>query len=146
MALAILVGRDDNERSQYQWFINDWKKALLALQSDLDIRVWPDIGNPADIDCALVWSHPLGALKQLPQLKMIASLAAGVDHVFVDPAVPANIPIVRVTDPYMKNDIVQYVVACVLHYVKRMDYWRDRQQEKVWSKQPPFNFSCSSFG
>ncbi len=141
MAIAILVGRDENESKNYQWFINDWKKVLLAMQPDLDIRIWPEIGDPADIACVLVWSHPLGELKRFTNLKMIASLAAGVDHVFVDTDIPTNIPIVRVTDPYMKNDIVQYVVACVLQYVKRMDFWREKQLEKKWSKQPPFNFA-----
>jgi glyoxylate/hydroxypyruvate reductase A len=146
MAIAILVGRDEAEREQYQWFIRDWKQSLLSMQSDLDIRVWPDIGNPYEINCALVWSHPLGALKQFPQLKLIASLAAGVDHVFVDHHLPAGVPVVRVTDPYMKNDIVQYVAACVLNYIKRMEHWAERQRMKTWSKQPPFNYADRTIG
>lgn len=146
MAIAILVGRDDAARQQLDWFIKGWQQALYKLQPQLDIRVWPAIGNAADIEFALVWQHPLGALNQFPNLRGIGSLGAGVDHVFADVDLPANIPMVRVVDPYMANDIVQYVTACVLEYVKRMNHWRELQWQRKWLKQPPFNFSEKTVG
>lgn len=146
MAIAILVGRDATETKNYDWFIRDWQRALLALDPNLDIQVWPDIQHSDEINFALVWQHPLGALKQFPNLKVIASLAAGVDHVLIDTDLSHHIPIVRVLDPYMANDIVQYVTACVLHYVKRMDHWKMKQQQKLWWKQPPFTLSDKTIG
>lgn len=146
MAIAILVGRDAEGHKQFDWFIKDWQQSLLRLQADLDIQIWPHITNPNAIEFALVWQHPLGALKQFPNLKAIGSLGAGVDHVFVDTVLPANVPIVRVVDPYMANDIVQYVTVCVLDYIKRMDHWRLLQEQKRWLKQPPFNFSDKVVG
>ena len=146
MPIAILVGRNEDEKNQFHWFIADWKKSLLALQPDLDIRIWPDIGNPDEVDYAMVWHPAHGVLRKLTRLKVIASLGAGVDHVFLDKELPAHIPIVRVIDPYMKNDIVQYVVSCVLHHVKRMDHWQELQRQKKWSKQPPFNLADKTVG
>lgn len=146
MAIAILVGRDEKETKQFHWFISDWKRELLALDSTLDIRTWPDIGNPEEIDTALVWRHPFGALKQLPNLKLIASLAAGVDHITADPDLTKNVAVVRVKDAYMANDIVQYVLACVLIYVKRMEVWAANQPTKLWSRKPPFNYSDKTIG
>lgn len=146
MAIAILVGRDELERQSYQWFIDAWCNALLNLQADLDIRVWPDIQQKNDIDFALVWNHPIGSLTQFPNLKGIASLAAGVDHVMTDPNISTQVPLSRVVDPYMAQDIVQYVTCVVLNYIKRMDHWRMKQAEKTWYKQPPFTYAEQTIG
>lgn len=146
MAIAILVGKDKEEQNQYGWFVRDWKNALLKLGPHLDIRVWPHVGNKEEIDCALVWNHPAGILTQFPNLKVIASLAAGVDHVLTDTHLPAGVPIVRVVDPYMAKDIVQYVTAYVLNYIKRIDHWAAKQKESKWFKEPPFSFSDQTIG
>jgi glyoxylate/hydroxypyruvate reductase A len=146
MAIAILVGRDDQERQAHAWFIQEWRNALLALQPDLDIRAWPEIGNHQEIDFALVWKHPIGALTEFPHLKAIASLGAGVDHVMVDPHLKQSVPIVRVVDPYMANDIVQYVTAITLHYMRRMDHWAALQKQKKWLKEPPFTLADKTIG
>lgn len=146
MAIVICVGRNENDKNQYTWFINDWKQALLALDPKLDIRVYPDVGDQKDIDLVLVWNHPFGIFTQFTHLKAIASLAAGVDHLLQDPDLPRHVPIVRVVDNYMANDIVQYVAACVLNYVRRMDHWKAKQQACLWAKEPPFTLAEKMIG
>ena len=54
----------------------------------LDVRHYPDIGDPAAIDYALVWMPEPGLLKKLTNLKVIFSIAAGVDHILCDPDLP----------------------------------------------------------
>src|ERR1700678_1505549 len=105
MALAILAGRDEAEQIRFKWFTTSWRNALLSLNPELDIRVWPDIGDPDQIDFLLAWKHQLGTLKQFTHARAIQSLAAGVDHIFIDPEITPDIPILRITDPYMANDI-----------------------------------------
>jgi glyoxylate/hydroxypyruvate reductase A len=146
MAMAIMVGRDSNESKKAQWFIDDWKQALLALDGTLDIRTWPDVGNANEIEAVLVWRHPLAELQHYPNLKCIISLAAGVDHVLADEKLPRQVPVVRVMDPYMANDIVQYVVVNVLNYIKRTQHWANSQKQHEWNKKPPFNFSEKTIG
>ncbi|HSW69062.1 MAG TPA: glyoxylate/hydroxypyruvate reductase A [Gammaproteobacteria bacterium] len=146
MVIALLIGRDEKEKKSYDWFIEDISRQLLNLEPSLDLRIWPDIGKTADIDFALVWRHPLGALKKFPHLKCIGSLSAGVDHLITDPELSKETPILRVMDPHMANDIVQYVLTYVLHDVKRVSHWEQRQKKKIWAKQPPFNFGDKTIG
>jgi glyoxylate/hydroxypyruvate reductase len=54
-----------------------WRDQLTRLAEELDIRVWPEIGDPADVDYALVWRPEPGFLASLPNLKLILSLGAG---------------------------------------------------------------------
>lgn len=146
MAFALLVGATPEETQTFDWFINEFKKAFLALDSTLDIRAWPNLGDYSEIDVALVWRHPKGVLNQFPNLKLIVSLAAGVDHVLSDKDLPKHIPLVRLTDPYMANDIVQYVLWAVLNHVKRMDDWAENQKNKKWTRNPPIAYSHKKIG
>ncbi len=146
MSIALIVGRDEEDKKQWQWFIDAWQKVLLARDPTLKISVWPDIKNPDEIDFVMVWKAPLGALTKFPNAKCIASLGAGVDHLFLDPHIPQHIPIVRVLDPYMANDILQYVMVNVLHHVKRSDKWEADQVKRVWDRVPPFNYSDAVVG
>lgn len=147
MAIAILAGREQAEQDQFKWFSTSWRDNLLAFNPDLDIRLWPDIGNPAEIDFVMAWKPPLGTLNLFTHAKAIQSLAAGVDHILVDSAIPTDIPVLRITDPYMANDIVQYVCAYVLQHVKMVEHWADKQKQKKWGNDgPPFNLSYKTIG
>ncbi len=146
MSIALLVGRDKKEQELYSWFTQEIYHQLKLFDPSVDIHIWPEIDEIKDIDLILAWRHPLGILKKFPQLKCIASLGAGVDHLMVDQEIPKHVPIIRVMDPYMANDILHYVLTYVLHYVKRVDHWDDCQIQKAWIKKPPFNFADKTVG
>src|SRR5947209_17812610 len=66
-----------------------WLASLRAALPNDDIQVFPDIGDPATIDCALVVANPPhGLLAKLPRLRFIQSLSAGVDSLLTDPTLP----------------------------------------------------------
>ncbi|HSK40232.1 MAG TPA: glyoxylate/hydroxypyruvate reductase A, partial [Arenibaculum sp.] len=71
-----------------------WLAEFARQLPDLDVRVWPDMGDPADIRYALVWKPPPGVLRTLPRLEVIFSLGAGVDALLHDPELP-DLPLVR---------------------------------------------------
>src|SRR5229473_8488446 len=109
-----------------------WRSQLARLTSELEVRVWPAIGNPADIDYALVWRPEPGLLASLPNLKLILSLGAGVDHILCDPLLPHDLPIVRLVDPYMTDAMSEYVVLQVLRLHRQDLDYRVRQEARVW--------------
>ena len=75
-----------------------WRDELTSRLPDLAMRVWPEVGDVADIDFALVWKPKPGDLARYPNLRAIFSLGAGVDHLFGDPGLPPDVPICRVVD------------------------------------------------
>ena len=109
-----------------------WRAQLTRLTQQLDIRVWPEIGDPAEIDYALVWRPEPGFLASLPNLKLILSLGAGVDHLLGDPLLPRQIPIVRLVDPHLTHAMSEYVVLQVLRLHRRELEYRAQQQAVVW--------------
>ena len=57
----------------------DWRKLFAAEMPELELRIWPDAGNPADIEAAAVALMPNGKLKDFPNLRLIVSLTAGAE-------------------------------------------------------------------
>jgi len=109
-----------------------WRAQLTTLSQTLDIRVWPEIGDRAAIDYALVWRPEPGFLASLPNLKLILSLGAGVDHLLGDPLLPRHLPIVRLVDPHMTDAMSEYVVLQVLRLHRRDLDYRAQQEAREW--------------
>ena len=45
---------------------DSWRRALLAADPGLDLRQWPEVGDPADIEYALVWFRPRARSRAIP--------------------------------------------------------------------------------
>ncbi len=128
MALLILIPERDTAALA---------KALKQKAPALDLRTWPDVGDPADIDYVIVWNHPAGELAQFPNLKVIASFGAGVDHIFRDPDLPANVPITRLVDDSLTRQMAEYVAGVILNHRLRLTEYREYQAAGHWRPQEP---------
>src|SRR5690242_10385079 len=109
-----------------------WKPQLALLMPELEVRIWPEIGDPAEIDYALVWRPEPGLLASLPNLKLILSLGAGVDHILSDPHLPRGVPIVRLVDPYMTDAMSEFVTLQVLRLHRQDIDYRAQQENGIW--------------
>lgn len=108
-----------------------WRRALEAELPDLRVRVWPDVGDPGQIDYALVWASPDRMLHELPSLRAVFSLGAGVDHL-TGPEVPEHLPLVRMVDPALTEGMVEYVVYQVVRHHRGMHEYERRQATREW--------------
>jgi glyoxylate/hydroxypyruvate reductase A len=109
-----------------------WALELRQHAPDLEVRVWPEVGNAEDITYVLAWKPPPGALATLPNLAVVFSLGAGVDHLFADPDFPAHVTVVRVVDPYLTAGMREYVLLHTLRYHKNQPALDRQQREHVW--------------
>lgn len=123
--MAIVIIRQDGK-------IELWKKALLDQSPDLEIYSYLEDHPKEAIDMALVWKHPNGTLIDYPNLKCIASNGAGVDFIFEDPDAPKELPITRVVDDKLADDMSEHVLAVILSYLKNLDRHKINQMKGVW--------------
>ena len=86
---------------------------------------------------ALLWQHPPGYLKNFPNLKLISSLGAGVDHILSDPAVGDELPIVRIVDEKLTWSMTNYVIMGVLNFHRQLVRYQEDQKKKVWDMSNP---------
>lgn len=93
------------------------------------------LGNLADIDVAVCWYPPPGLLSKMPRLGLVQSLAAGVDHLACDPALPL-VPVCRIVDPEMGSGMAAYVAWAVIHRQRAMGRYLESAQATRWQEQP----------
>lgn len=111
-----------------------WREALTKRIPGLDLRVYPDIGNPEEIDFALVWKAPRGTFNGMTNLKAICSLGQGVDHIFDDPDLPDGPQIVRIVDPWMARAMAEWVLLQVLRFHRQGPAYEQAQKDRRWIK------------
>ncbi len=125
MTLLFVSKTDDPDR---------WRERLGRALPGLEVRVWPRIGRAEDIRFALVWKAKPGILAGLPNLELIQSLGMGVDHIFLDPELPATVPVARLIDPDLVRQMSEYVLAMALRHHRRLDAYDRLQQTGEWRR------------
>jgi glyoxylate/hydroxypyruvate reductase len=123
-----------------------WRPHLAAALPQREVRTWPEIGDKAAIDYALVWHPEPGLLASLPNLKLIVSLGAGVDHILRDSALPTGVPILRLVDPYMTQAMSEYVVFQVLRLHRQDIDYRAQQAATEWRERDQRNAAGRTIG
>ena len=111
-----------------------WLAELRRAGPELELVLWPDVGDPAIIDAAVVWQPPPELFRDLSSLRCICVLGAGVDHLLaLGDAVPP-VPVVRLVDPLMAERMAGYVLAVVLHHQRQLGLYRRQQEARVWQR------------
>lgn len=109
-----------------------WLKSFRNEIPDMETRAFPDLGDGNAIRYAVAWLPKPGSLQNLPQLRIIFSLGAGVDAILRDDTLPPHIPIVRVVEPDLTNRMGEYVVMQVLMHHRQQWRIEENQRQRNW--------------
>lgn len=116
--------------------LQDWQKKLQeeAATKGLEPEVWigPEVPDAEKVEMAIVWKHPHESLYQFPNLKVVASMGAGVDHITADPSLSAHLLVTRIVDEQLANSMSNYLLAAVLNHHKRLWEYPSLQERKEW--------------
>lgn len=113
------------------WNAAAWAGAARAADPTRPVFAWPDVPDPAAIGYAMTWSPPEGFFRDLANLRVIFSLAAGVDHLVFRDDLP-DVPIVRVVNPDLTERIAEWAVLQVLIHHRRQRLYDRFQRERRW--------------
>jgi glyoxylate/hydroxypyruvate reductase A len=109
-----------------------WRDELVRRMPELEVRIWPDVGAEEEVEVALVWRPPPGALRRFPNLKAILSLGAGIDGLIADRTLP-DVPVVKMVDPSLTRTMSEYVLAAVLRHHRGFDRFERAGRERRWA-------------
>lgn len=109
-----------------------WHQAFEDAGAGSDIRGETALGNPDDIEFAVVWAPPNGRLTGFRNLKYIFSIGAGVTHITLDPNAPLHVPIVRLQDDMLVLDMSCHIIHWVLHFHRFYSRYKLYEAEKKW--------------
>lgn len=112
--------------------MNPWKEALLEVDHNLDIEIWPRVENKERVTFAVSWNHPDKVLDGYPNLKVVSSLGAGVDHLLNDKSLPETVRISRVVIDSLKEQMGDYVLTAVQNYRHHTSQYVDQKKIGIW--------------
>lgn len=105
---------------------NDWKTEILNLLPGTKVEIYPHIEDFKTVDFILAWKPDQGYHNQFPNLKVIQSAGAGVDHLYLD-LLPEQVTICKIVDPMLQKDMLEHVLTCILSSMKNFpDYFLDK--------------------
>lgn len=112
-----------------------WAELFASKAPDLPFRMWPDIGNSAEVRYLVTWQLPERLEQTFPNLEVVFTIGAGVDQIDFS-EVPAHIPIVRMIDPAIIDGMVEYVTQAVISIQRDLPDYAMLQANRQWRPMP----------
>ena len=112
-----------------------WRDTFRAHLPKLEVRIWPEAGEPADIHY-LAFMHPdFGVLPEFPNLRAMFSRSAGVESFIGHPRFP-KVPLGKVEPSGGDPMMTEYVVMHVLRLHRDMPGYQAAQAKREWRRVP----------
>jgi glyoxylate/hydroxypyruvate reductase A len=113
-----------------------WREALADADPGLPIVEVSELdpSQRARVEVAVVANPDPAVLADLPGLRWVQSLWAGVDSLL--PRVPPAIPIVRMRDPGMIETMAEAVLAWTLYLHRELPQYLAQQARAEWRQRP----------
>ncbi|MCE3028269.1 glyoxylate/hydroxypyruvate reductase A [Salinicola sp. DM10] len=112
-----------------------WRDVLAQRLPEAQFHLGAEHGNP-QVDYLVAWKPPASLFEEQRGLRGIVNLGAGVDALLNNPALPREIPIVKLRDAGMGELIGDYVRYGVLHFQRDFDRYQRQQRTQSWREAP----------
>ena len=123
-----------------------WIQSFKSTLPQAQLREWRE-GDDAAADYAVVWKPPAAMLRGRTELKAIFNLGAGVDAILqLGDALPPTVPLVRIDDAGMADQMAEYVTHAALGYYRRLDEHAENIRQRQWRFIMPYERQDFSIG
>ncbi len=128
----------------------EWLAGIKQRLPQAEIREWQR-GDERPADYALVWRPPQEMLANRRDLKAVFALGAGVDAILDQErkhpgTLPAGVPLLRLEDTGMAQQMQEYALSYVLRYFRRFDEYQALQQRQEWQPLDPHSLEDFTIG
>ncbi|MEL5245228.1 MULTISPECIES: glyoxylate/hydroxypyruvate reductase GhrA [Serratia] len=128
----------------------EWLAGIKQRLPQAEIREWQR-GDERPADYALVWRPPHEMLANRRDLKAVFALGAGVDAILDQErkhpgTLPAGVPLLRLEDTGMAQQMQEYALSYMLRYFRRFDEYQALQQRQEWQPLDPHSLDDFTIG
>lgn len=114
--------------------LTPWLNAFKELLPG-EVCVWEELKDPSNVEMAVVWGHRKDLFRHLPNLKVVASLGAGVDHIVGDPLLPEEVQVSKVVSEHLSDPMSNFCIGAVMYFHRQFDKYLNDKKNKVWDQQ-----------
>lgn len=128
----------------------EWLAGIKQRLPQAEIREWQR-GDERPADYALVWRPPHEMLANRRDLKAVFALGAGVDAILDQErkhpgTLLAGVPLLRLEDTGMAQQMQEYALSYALRYFRRFDEYQALQQQQEWQPLDPHSLDDFTIG
>lgn len=123
MDILVCTSKDETE----------WREALATRLPEARVHI--GTGAPP-CDYAVLWKPPGELFARQPRLRAMFSLGAGVNGLLATPGLPRDVPLVRMEDAGMAEQMVEYALHAVLRELRGFGVYAGDQSERRWHPRP----------
>lgn len=139
--MRILLYRGDGQ-------IEPWARDFAAALPHAETVAWEEGASTAcgPYDYAVLWSPCPALLDTLAQVKAVFLMGAGVDAILKFGDLLPPVPLIRLGDAGMAEQMAEYVAHAVLRYYRRFDEYEQQARQGIWRPLPPRDKSTFTVG
>ena len=131
--MALLVDIIDQN-----WLSNEsFAQFMCDKFADDEIRYYPDLQGANKITMLATDRLRPGLIKQLPNIRLVQKLGAGVDSMVFDPDLGKDVRIARLKHQDTADEMARFCLAYVLQDVHNLVYHSQHQAESQWRPIAP---------
>jgi glyoxylate/hydroxypyruvate reductase A len=108
-----------------------WRDEFARQLPELDIRIWPDNGDPEEVEYLAFMRPDFDVIPALPNLKVMFSRSAGVEAFIDHPKLP-KVPLGKIEPSGGDPMMTEYTVMHVLRFHREMPKYHEAQANKEW--------------
>ncbi|SHI59682.1 glyoxylate/hydroxypyruvate reductase A [Shimia gijangensis] len=112
--------------------IDLWQSVLQEMGIESPFYTSDQTFDPAEIEYAIAWAPPAGQLSRFDNLRYVFSVGAGVTHITEDPTFNPEIPVVRLQDDMLVQDMSGHILHWALHFHRHYHRYAQYQRQKKW--------------
>jgi glyoxylate/hydroxypyruvate reductase A len=112
-----------------------WTNVFAKEAPDIEFHVWPEAGDLAAVEYLVAWQVSAEFLAALPNLQVLFSIGAGIDHLDMS-AVSPEIALVRMVEPGIFSGMIEYVTLSVLALHRNLPDYLRAQVAASWQPVP----------
>lgn len=116
-------------------FADAWLNTIRQQMPEFEVQLYPDDTGRHQVEFILAFNPPPGVFSLYPNLKVVASMGAGVRKILQEPSLKKEVIVTKMVQPMHQRDIADFVLALALMHMRRMDKFFRQQQNKIWQHQ-----------
>jgi glyoxylate/hydroxypyruvate reductase len=117
--------------------IEPWARDFAQALPQAETVVWQEGQLLPPCDYAVLWAPSPALLDQLAHVKAIFLMGAGVDAILKFGDALPDVPVIRLGDAGMGEQMAEYVAYAVLRYFRRFDEYEQQARQGVWNPLGP---------
>jgi len=114
--------------------VRPWADILRTKLPDTCIEIYPDVKDKSMVEFAICWKAKKNVLNNFPNIKVIQSVGASIDHITNSQTLNMNQQVTRIVDENLSNDMWEFLLTAVMSQMKNVNQYLKNQESKVWKQ------------